>query len=211
MPQAEAANPDQFKLRPRTGHGGFTLIEIMIVMVIISIIMSLAVLSINLNQSSILDDEIQRLQSLTSMASEEAVLQGEEIAVELHSNGYQFLRLLQSDDAWQWSPITEDKLFRPRCFPPGLEMKLELEGEPAELKLMTCADSSVVLDEEKEEEKEESTLDEDNENEIPKVFLLSSGELTPFQITLVWEEGGKVTLTGEMTGDLELNAADEDE
>ncbi|NOX43720.1 MAG: type II secretion system minor pseudopilin GspH [Gammaproteobacteria bacterium] len=190
---------------------GFTLIEIMVVMLVIGIIMSLATLSINLNQSNILEDEIKRMRSLTSMASEEAIMQGDEMAVEMHSNGYQFLRLMQSGEQWQWTPVKEDKLFRPRCFPPGLDMKLELEGEPATLDRMSCDAGRDILDKKEDSEDATSKLKEDNENEIPRIFLLSSGELTPFIVTLVWEDGSEYKLSGELTGELELLAPDDDE
>jgi general secretion pathway protein H len=190
---------------------GFTLIEIMVVMLVIGIIMSLATLSINLNQSNILEDEIKRMRSLTSMASEEAIMQGEEMAVEMHSNGYQFLRLMQSGEQWEWTPVKEDKLFRPRCFPPGLDMKLELEGEPATLDSMSCDFGRDVLDKKEDSEDVSSKLEEENENEIPRIFLLSSGELTPFTVTLVWEDGSEYKLSGELTGELELQAPDDDE
>ena len=194
----------------RLAMGGFTLIEILIVMLIIGIIMSLAVLSINLNTSSILEDEIGRIRSLTMMAGEEAILQGEEMAVQIHSNGYQFLRLLQTADAWQWAPVTEDKLFRPRCFPPGVGINLEIEGEPVTLEKMPCDTGDVMLEIDEEGDVRDN-LKEDNENEIPKVFLLSSGEMTPFELTLIWEEGGKYTLVGEMTGEMEILASEQQE
>lgn len=177
---------------------GFTLIEIMVVMMIIGIITSFAMLSVNLNQSTILEDEVNRLRSLTLMASEEAVLKGNEMAVEMHTNGYRFLMLMQSDEAWQWVPVENDKLFRQRCFPPGLDMQLELEGEPTILERMPCKDSKLVLD----EEKDESRLKDTREEEIPKVFLLSSGELTPFEAKLVWEDGGEIIVMGQLTGEV---------
>lgn len=178
---------------------GFTLIEIMVVMVIIGIIMSMAVLSINLNQSTILEDEVNRLRSLTLMASEEAVMQGEELAVQMHVNGYQFLRLLQTDQAWQWEPVSKDDLFRPRCFPPGLEMKLDLEGESAILDRMQCRDGQSAAAT-TDEEDEDSLFDDEEKKELPKVYLLSSGELTPFAATLTWEEEGEYVVVGELTG-----------
>ncbi len=202
--------------RSRTCESGFTLIEIMVVMLVIGIIMSMAALSINLNQSNILETEIRRMRSLISMAGEEVIIQGQEMSVEMHSNGYQFLHLLQSQEQWQWVPVTEDKLFRPRCFPPGVELKLELEGEPATLERMSCdlSPENLSLDELQNKEELEDTkskLDEENENEIPRIFLLSSGEMTPFKVTLIWEDGEKVDLAGELTGELEILIADDEE
>ncbi len=194
---------------PRSG--GFTLIEIMVVMLVIGVIMSMAALSINLNQSNILETEIKRMRSLTSLAGEEAIIQGEEMAVEIHSNGYQFLRLLQSQEQWQWVAVTEDTLFRPRCFPPGVDLKLELEGESAILKRLSCDLSLDDLEKEEKSEDAKSKLDEENENEIPRIFLLSSGEMTPFKVTLTWEEGEKVNLVGELTGELEILVVDDEE
>lgn len=164
----------------KTRAAGFTLLELMAVILIIGIIVSFASLSIGQNTSRIVQDEVERLHGLIQLAGEEAVLQGRELALEFNRDKYQFLEL--GSDGWQ--PIEEDKMFRERPLPEPVEVELMLEG----------VDTSF----------------EDKKN-LPRIFILSSGELTPFNLTLSIDEGAEYSLQGQFNGKLVLTRADEDE
>ncbi|MDH3908939.1 MAG: prepilin-type N-terminal cleavage/methylation domain-containing protein, partial [Gammaproteobacteria bacterium] len=67
----------------RGRSGGFTLVEILVVIVIISIVMSIAMLSITLaGGDNQLRDEAQRVISLVDVAQDESLLQGREFGLE---------------------------------------------------------------------------------------------------------------------------------
>jgi len=162
---------------------GFTLLELLVVILIIGIIISFASLSVGQHASRTLQDEARRIHSLLRLAADESVLQGRELAMQFSSGGYLFMTL----DGDDWAPVEEDRLFREREFPPGLSLDLTLEGVEVDL------------------------LDAENP---PRIFILSSAEMTPFELTLGNDEGEAYTLQGDFTGKLTLmrsGEADDDD
>jgi general secretion pathway protein H len=103
-------------------HGrsdGFSLIEILVVIVIIGIIMSIAVLSITLvGGDSQLRDEAQRIVSLVDVARDESLLQGREFGLEFMQTSYRFVEF--DPLTLQWSEIIGDDTLRPRELPEEL-------------------------------------------------------------------------------------------
>ena len=170
---------------PRRARG-FTLLEVLVVMLIIGVLVSFAVLSISRGDTSV-QDETQRLAALIRLAGQEAVSQGQEFAVEFDSTGYAFL----SFDGEKWQPIADDELLRPRSLPQELVIDIELEGER-----LTLAGQSP-------EEEEKATL--------PRLFLLSSGEMSPFDLTVHKSgAGGAYHIIGTARGDLHVKAPADD-
>ena len=145
---------------------GFTLFELLATIVIISILVSLAVLSIGDNQAERERRVISQLATLTELAKETALFNSEELALFFWEHGYAFYRL----EGDQWRLVTEDALLRYRDLPEDMIVSLYLEGLQVEL--------PAELDIEEEEE-------EDNDSKTkPQVFILSSGEITPFEIRI---------------------------
>jgi type II secretion system protein H len=103
---------------------GFTLLEILVVVLIISIVAGLATLAIRDNPERRLETEAQRIAALLRLASQEAVLQSRETAIEFESNGYRFLVL----ENGEWLQA-DDKVFRPRTLPDDMEFEIVIEGE----------------------------------------------------------------------------------
>ena len=158
---------------------GFTLLEVLAVLFIIGIIVSFAGLSIGQRSSRAAQDEAERLYGLVRMASEEAVLQGRELTVEFTREGYRFLELTNDN---KWMLIEEDALFRERKFPPDVNIELLVEGAAASF---------------------------DDEKNLPRIFVLSSGELTDFELSLSLEDEKAYTLHGTIDGKLDLSRAGE--
>ncbi len=137
------------------GCAGFTLLEVMVVLLIIGIIIGFATLSIDTRKDDVAR-EAERFAALVNLCREEAVLKGREYAVEIHPAGYTFLKTEQG----KWEEMEGDDIFRPRSLLEGITLKLYIEGE------------SVVF-------KESYSGEED---EIPpRLFFLSSGEMTQFE------------------------------
>lgn len=164
----------------RRCQAGFTLLELMAVIVIIGIVISFASLSIGQNSSRIVQDEAERLHGLIQLAAEEAVMQGRELALEFNRDRYQFLELGSNG----WQRVEQDKMFRERILPENVELELTLEGAEA------------------------GFADPDN---LPRIFILSSGELTPFSLSLSADEVETYSLQGSINGKLVLVRANEDE
>jgi len=163
-----------------SSENGFTLLELLTVILIIGIIISIASFSIGQNSSRIVQDEVERLHGLIQLAGEEAVLQGRELALEFDRDRYRFLELGVAD----WLPVEEDKMFRERPLPENVELELVLEGVETSF---------------------------DDKKNLPRIYILSSGELTPFELILKTNEGEEYSLQGLVNGKLILTQAEDDE
>jgi general secretion pathway protein H len=101
---------------------GFTLIEVMVVVVIIGVLINFTVLSLRSHSPlDQLNEESQRLKSLIEIASEEALLRSSLIGVDISEAGYGFLRL--EEETWQ--PV-DDTLLRNRELPQEVRISLTL-------------------------------------------------------------------------------------
>ena len=145
-------------------QSGFTLIEMMVVLVIIGIIVSSVVLSIRTDDiEEHMEIEMRRVQALLNLARDEAVLQGHEIALAVEDDSYLFEKF--GDEGWV--PITDDRVFRAREVVPGTELSLLID------------DFEINLGQQQEE------TDEDvDEVKRSRVYILSSGEIMPFELIL---------------------------
>ena len=152
---------------------GFTLLELMVVLVLIGIIFTFAMLSLGGDElGELMEQETHRMMTLLDLASDEAVLRGEELAVLFSEDGYEFLLL---NEQQRWQRTEGDGLLKAYTLPADIDLRLEIEGEPP---ILTA---SAV----KEEEQEADDDAVENEEELqPQVFILSSGEMTPFTVIL---------------------------
>lgn len=108
---------------------GFTLIEVLVVMVIIGVMVTLTTLTVGDSGEQRLKREAQRLSALLRLAQEEAVFQSQQWGLSVHADHYQF-------SLWQhpgWQVVKDDDRFRPRSLPQGVQMELQLEGTPLHL------------------------------------------------------------------------------
>lgn len=175
---------------------GFTLLEILVVMFIISIIVGFAVLSIDSRGGEDrLQREAERMQALLSLAADEAILFGSQMGVDFTPEGYRFLRLQQEG----WVPLAGGQTpLRPRQLPDGVKLRL-LEAESNKDRFDPLAPAGP-----NDAEAEEDDEDEE-ERRRPDLLLLSSGEISPFQFEL-FSEGvaARYLFEGEITGKIEM-------
>jgi len=173
---------------------GFTLIEILVVVIIIAIISSIGLMSMNLiGDDRELGTERDRLASLIEIAQDEAMMQGRELGLELMTSTYRFVEY----DPYQlrWSEITGDDLFRLRQLPDGMEFQLYLED-----KLIVLQNNPQEL-----EQSTESESDGASDNYLPHIFLFSSGELTPYEIHLFRPMNDQhLAMRSDMLGEIEF-------
>jgi len=191
MPQRRALFMKSPSQRSPTG---FTLIEVLVVIVIVGVIVSIATLSVDLlGRDSEVEDQAQRLWAVLKQTREESELQSINVGMYIAAEEYEFLRLDQRQNAWV--PITDDKLYAARELPEGLRFRLWLDSREVILKPKL---PERVTEEEKEEqteeEKEEAELPEalrsvDREpkaaqTDPPQVVILSNGDIMPFEIQI---------------------------
>jgi general secretion pathway protein H len=162
------------------GAAGFTLIEVLVVVVIVGIMATLAVLSVGGRSiEGRLADEARRLHEILLFAGDEAVLQGMELGFVQTAEGYEFLVLREG----KWQPLEDGGPLRRRAVSRPFYLQLRVEGRP-----VTPARGG----EQREEPK-------------PQVLLLSSGEATEFTLDLRAEQHGPFwRLQGDALGHLKL-------
>lgn len=149
-------NFDMMTVPGRTA--GFTLVEILVVLFIVSVMTGIAVANMPaLTRTGDFDIEARRLKVLIDLAREEALLQSAEFGLLPERNSYQFL--LFDDVERTWSPL-KDRPFQQRKLDDGIELWLIVEDD-------------------------EFSLGDDDEDQSPPVLLLSSGETTPFRLQIL--------------------------
>lgn len=166
-------------MRQYQHQDGFTLLELLVVLIIVGVMYSMLVLSTGTASSQrALEEEVYRLQALIKLIHEEAIIQSREMALEIDKNTYRFLVL----DEKTWKPISTDMVFRERLLPEPLRIRL-IESDAALNKLMTGKDDEPL-----------------------RVYILSSGELSPFELELSAGEDRRLIyrLTGKWNGELQL-------
>jgi len=161
---------------------GFTLIELLVVVVIVAILFTYTTLAIRGNSpEEIINEEARRLTRLVQLASEEAILRGEEYGIEIFIDGYRFLR----QTGGQWVPFEGDKILRERELP--TDMEIELQTEETDIEISNSSSISKFMNETSDLEAAlaDTTLGGDDDEEgtssqlTPQIYLLSNGEITP--------------------------------
>lgn len=128
----------------RYKHRGFTLIELMVVLVIVGIASAAISLNIKLDPLQSLRKDAQRLAQLLEVAQSEARVDGRPITWLADAKGYRFSRTLDSGEGQD--TFAADELLRPRAWqtpalqvqvepPQGLVLDAEWLGEPMLIRL----------------------------------------------------------------------------
>ncbi|QDQ27972.1 type II secretion system protein GspH [Chitinimonas arctica] len=98
---------------------GFTLIEILVVLVIIGIIVTLAAVRFGGNDVDTLQREAERLSLLLESARDEAIVSGAPLAFQPGQRSYAFW-IQKAPPLWE--PINNDEVLRPRQLPDAVTM-----------------------------------------------------------------------------------------
>lgn len=164
---------------------GFTLLEVLVVMVLIGIISSFAVLTVGRNPPQLLTEEGQRLAALITLQQQEALLTGEMRSIQFHTSGYAVYRF-HSPQGWQ--PLEMDDYLVRRNLPADMELQLWVEQRRIALAVVKSNAHS------------------------PQVLLLNSGEMTPFSVIFsqahVTTNTPPYRVTGDALGRLTLDLVD---
>ncbi len=161
---------------------GFTLVEILVVVVIMAIVISIAVLSINVTgRDQQLDQESERLVGLIGLLHDRALLEGRDFGLRVEPGAYEFV--VYDNLRERWAPFDQDGEFRPRTLPKGLSFQLQLDSVQVVLK---PADPNLATD---------GTV------APPQIAIAASGEGTPFRLILLRDATqAKSVISGDALG-----------
>lgn len=175
--------PYAYALMHRRLQSGFTLVEMLVVVVIIGIVITMVTISIHTDdRGEQMETEMHRIQALLKLARQEAVMQNEDIALKVSEHSYSFEVL--GDKGWQ--PISDDPVFRERKVVDGSELALKVDN--------------LEINFGKQQE-------DAGEDKIPppRIFILSSGEVMPFELILrTTDESLQYSLKADQDGTITL-------
>jgi general secretion pathway protein H len=159
---------------------GFTLIEILAVVVIIGIVTAVAVISARaLGGHSKQAAAATRLAGLIELASENARMENVQYGLKVKAHRYEFLVF---NDRGTWLPLTKNPALAARDVPKGMRLEVHAEHD---IKLPVVSSKIGAAS-------AQSAASAPNETTAlrPQVAILSTGEITPFTLRLT-ANGGK--------------------
>jgi general secretion pathway protein H len=158
---------------------GYTLIEILVVLFIISIVTSVALLTISRNQNKQLETFANQLAQTMALAEEQAMLQSVVLGLRLDDHSFHFASLQQAIEGEKkagWSPL-QDTILGQHPIPSDIQLAVQVGGQ------------KIVSDH--------------NTKLVPQVVISTSGEITPFTI-YIGKKGEKprYTISGDADGNI---------
>ena len=144
---------------------GFSLLELLVVIVIIGISVLAVTWAFGDNQAERMSHKSRQLAALIDLTKEQAMFNSQELGLLFTKDSYSFYKLgtvLDKDKKEKsiWQPIVGDRILTTRTLPEGLEYELYLEGTK-----VTFAASKL-------------------KEVTPHVFILSDGSVSPFELIL---------------------------
>jgi len=146
-------------LAPFRRRAGFTLIEILVVVIIIAVVTSIAVLSVGvLGKDRGLETEGDRYADVATAAMEQAQLEGRDFGIHFAPSRYEVLTYVTRRQRWE--SVEDDRLYAAHELPAGVAARLEIEGKP----IVFVEDKPGVA-------------------RVPQVLLYSSGDASPYRLS----------------------------
>ncbi|MDN3487263.1 type II secretion system minor pseudopilin GspH [Pseudoalteromonas sp. APC 3224] len=155
---------------------GFSLIEILVVLVIIAFATKMVVYSLDGGAEEELDKQASRLHTTINAASEFAVLNQVELGLLVDQNTLEFLVF----DGEKWTSFEREELFKPIEFDQQFKVTLNLEDLPwAQDNLLEQSNWRELMSGDNDD-----SLLELKKLKVPQVLLLSSADVSAFQLML---------------------------
>lgn len=141
------------KAKGRRKAAGFTLIEVLVVLFIISIVTGMAVLRISHNTSRQIKTFANEVTQMISLAEEQAMLEPKILGMSFENGQVMFTHLSKNDKQEEkWFPMA-DRLFRHMRIPDSVELSLQVAGEVVNLNHL---------------------------RDVPQIVFSTNGDVTPF-------------------------------
>lgn len=166
----------------RKANLGFTMIEILVVMVVVGLLAALAITNLGGgSEQRKLTSQVRELYVLMQTASDQAILNNQELGLSITEEGYRFMVFNELEERWQGQG---ERLFQERAFPPLVSVTLFADDDLPKM----------VSDEAAEQ---------------PDIVFYSSGETTPFELEFMLAQGEEqmISLISDGFSGIELQTA----
>jgi general secretion pathway protein H len=142
----------------RRAANGYTLVEILVVLFIISIVTSVALLSIGRNENKQLETFANELTQIMTLAEEQAMLQPLVLGVSLSEDKVRFTSLQTAKDGKKnlWEPL-QNSILNKHNIPNGIQLRIDVGGTRT------------------------TSIDKDDQKN-PQIIISTNGDVTPFTI-----------------------------
>ncbi len=170
--------------------GGFTLVEILVVVVIMAIVIAMAVLSIGVTgRDQQLDRESMRIEGLLSLLHDRALIEGRDFGMRIEPTAYEFV--FYDTRLARWTHFDQEREFRHRVLPLGMSFRLQLDSVQVVLKPV------------------DPDLSGDTPPPPPQIAIAASGDATPFRLSVVRDETeAQASVTSDAAGKLAIESSD---
>lgn len=142
---------------------GYTLIELLVVLVIISVVASMAVLTVGHNTNKELQTFTQKIAQTLTLAEELALLKPATLGLMLSSHSFAFYEYHQTQTQASWEPLTDPELGMHEI-PSDIQVDLQLSNQTTE--------------------PEQKQAELSSKRRVPAVIISTNGTLTPFVILI---------------------------
>lgn len=111
---------------------GFSLLELLVVLVIIGIVLTVALFALgNTAKNQRIQNAGERLVNLLPIVEEQAILEPNVYGLVINAMGYGFERIVIKNGKKQWVAVTNNSLLAFRPWPSGTQIQLQISKEDA--------------------------------------------------------------------------------
>ncbi len=157
-------------------NAGFTLLELLLVITIIAFSASMVVFMLPTNQSDEAKQQANVLWHRMQLLSEEALLSGRDYGLRVDTEKKRYY--LQQLDSQGWQPLQLERMPYENDISQDLTLEFQLGGSVWQDQQRLFEPTSLFDEEMFAEFEDKKALP------LPQVFLMSSGEVTPFSIAI---------------------------
>lgn len=161
---------------------GFTLVEVLVVLFIMSIVTSVALLSINHNENRQLEAFTNELVQRIMLAEEQALLQPAVLGLSIKAAMYEFACYQPAENGknFSWQPM-QDHLLADYAIPASMQVSIEIGGK------------KIALNEEVKQ--------------APQIMISTNGDVTPFIIHIGKKgKSPRYVINGDAAGNITSKA-----
>ncbi len=187
-------------------HNGFTLIEILLVLVLLSLTAVAVISTLPTSQKDLSKQYAQSFFQRLQLLNEEAVLSGKDFGVRVDDAKSTYVLLSLTSEGWQ--PLKLKQIPSKTKLEEDIALQLELGGGAWDNDERLFKPGSLFDEDMFAEEEDEKKI------EPPQVFIFSSAEVTPFTLSFFPQNGDAFTdgwrVIGKESGQILLLAPGEE-